>query len=459
MRRIMMIILSAILTMGMMAGCANDTPETTAPEKTELTTTVPEQETVTEPVETTELVTEEVTLTDGTNFSEGIAWVRYIDPVGRHFYGLINSSGKVYTSTCVIAACADAESYGSAFSGGYSYINVNDGFLIFDTEGNATAQIFDDKSQYQILVGGDGVYLVRQDISNFQTNETRYGFIDANGNWIQEPTADHLFAWEHSAPKYYYLGEYVFATSFGELINSDTLECHKLECGSDMYLTDEYHNAVRFENGETIFFVSDYSDCYISKLDTKGNFKSLIEIDGTDWRINYSEGLFFTGTYNITRTSSGANVFCAKDGGFYNMYGERVIDFSEYTALVGDAEGFFEFKNGIAAVKLLGADKGVYICHINKDGEFLYDPVQISSAGNYVGHSSAGDSAIYITSSENYNDGLLLKNDGTIIDVSFRLGASELSEFVFCCGYAWNAEDCCYVNEDGDILAAYVVKE
>lgn len=135
----------------------------------------------------------DVEILESTNFSDGVAWVRYLGAEGSEI-GLIDTSGEITSLSFVY----DTDDFGADFSGGYSYINFTDRsdrgktyeqFIIFDKTGTITARS-PKYSNYTILAGGDGVFCVQQTLMDMTTNETRYGFMDFSGKWLLEPSAN-----------------------------------------------------------------------------------------------------------------------------------------------------------------------------------------------------------------------------------------------------------------------------
>ena len=129
-------------------------------------------------------------------FSEGIAWAGYYDSndnTGNGHFGWLHPDGSIDHPFPIdrVSNC------GSEFSDGYSYVttgdgfirhatNIPDSFIILDKTGAITAESPDDGSSYEILCGGNGVYLVKQSIRSMTESDDRYGLITADGDWLYE---------------------------------------------------------------------------------------------------------------------------------------------------------------------------------------------------------------------------------------------------------------------------------
>lgn len=144
-----------------------------------------------------------VSLIQAKPFSEGIAWVLYEDQAGDERIGWLHPDGHIDQPSPydTVAQLNEDDPYwvglGSNFSGGYSYVKTGDAyvrgasedpdsFLILNQKGEITAQSPADGSSYDILCGGDGVYLVKQSVRSMTEKEDRYGFISGEGIWIYE---------------------------------------------------------------------------------------------------------------------------------------------------------------------------------------------------------------------------------------------------------------------------------
>lgn len=424
-----------------------------------------------------------VKLEFGKNFSDGLAWVSYSDPnTGEEKTGLLNVDGEILSNDSL--SKVDHNEFGSDFSSGYSYVNhrdynnkTNNSFSIIDEEGNVVVSSPDDGAGYQILAGGDGIFFVYQQILDMKTNEERYGFMDAKGNWIVKPTTENPLKYGYSSDEvlkwggelfYYYLGEHVFAALVDDYF--DYLAIYNVDTGASKYYdnsdlsdTSEIvltnNNSDRpftFSNGLSMIIMHDT----VCSLNREGEITEIAAIPGgyTGTEIVYYDGIFLLGSVNFMKTWE------MRDGVFYDLNGNIVLDMSGYSlAVYGKLNGFYEFHDGIAAVKIVGADGKYYIAHIDKSGNFLYEPIAIDYASNLLGHGSATGGAMYVRyPSDNSAKNCVLLPSGEINEMidEVEIWPSEYdeAEFSFSCGYAWSEKNCFYIGTDGTILQTYIVQ-
>lgn len=423
-----------------------------------------------------------VKLENGRDFSDGIAWVRYYDQnAGEVRMGLLNTNGEIISNDFL--STLGSSEFGSDFSAGYSYVNhydvsnkVNNAFYIVDKNGNVVVSSPDDGTGYQILAGGDGVFFVCQQILDMKTNEERYGFVDAKGNWIVELTTDNPLKYGFASEKvskrggalsYYYLGENSFAALVEDYF--DCLAIYNVDTGASQYYDNEdsidtspivltNHNSNKpftFSNGLSMVIWHDS----VCSLDKNGELTEIIVIpggyDGT--QVIYYDGVFLFGDVQFHQTWE------MRNGIFYDLYGNAVLDMSDYSlAVYGKLDGFYEFHNGLAAVKIVGADGKYYISHIDKSGNFQYEPVAIWHAGNVLGHGKGSGDAMYVILDDGRLENYVLQSSGEInkmIDeVKIRSSEASEAEFTFSCGYAWSKKNCFYVGKDGMVLHTYVIQ-
>ena len=404
-----------------------------------------------------------VSLSDATPFSDGVAWVKYNDPENNYTesIGLLNVDGEIFSNENLNTW----GKFGSDFAEGYSFINyINDdgGFAIVDRHGNVTAQSPDDGTIYTILTGGDGIYFVYQQIRSMTENEDRYGFIDANGKWIIEPTVTNPLYYGYNdigygdELSYFYLGEHVFSAlmagypyDYFTFYNVDTGTLASWQDDEILRMTDDNGAPFMYSNG----LVLNWDDSFVASFDTEGQIVLDMELHAKGWgtKVFYGDGIFFTGTVGFD------NVSIIENGAFYDLNGNKVIDFSEYTVIISDADGFYEFHDGIAAVKILGADGSPYIGFIDMDGEFTCEPIKIAKYSNTAGNGVYSDRALYIADSSADGSPSILKSDGSRAEFTVGFGSTKAFESsVFIDGYAWNDEYKCFIDTDGQILTTYL---
>lgn len=437
-----MLLLTFLITTLVLCACSTKNPSMM--ESTSATTATSNTDAHTYPseTETTEPAPNKysVQLTDASAFSDGVAWVRYTDPYGVRRVGLLHTDGNVHPLDVI-----GPDSYfGSDFSVGYSYVNLADTFIIIDDLGSIAVQGPEDGS-YEIVAGGDGIYLVHQEAKGFDVNEDRYGFIDVNGNWILEPTTELPLADpKHDLPSFSYMGEHIFTSAdrgfHFHMYNVDT---------GDSYYVYDIEETGHFYNG--IGMIADTELVYTINT----NFETT-ELFSSHGDIYYSEGIIFRNSqiykdgdyHDITR--------------FYDTDGEVLIDLSEYKLCRTNADGnFYRFQNGAAAVCIEGADYEEYITLIDLGGNFLVEPMRYHTVQgfgiNMKPHGTYSDGMLFVRGEE---DAVILCSDGTVQSANCGFGNMHISEIRFSDGYAWyeSNDGCWFVNPNGEQLWAYILE-
>lgn len=267
----------------------------------------------------------------------------------------------------------------SGFSGGYAYVNYNDGhFVIVDIEGNIIYESsVEEDTAYKIECGGDGYYLIKKEIKNFDTNEIFYGILSVKGEWIADFTSLD--------------GKYSF-TYCGDNILQVCKEGERISSFVDMKTLNYYTPA---EKGE-----SKYRDLvYIGRA---GN--EIAITNGILYRANMIEGTIQEIGSKIGDVKYGDNLFYiidinkADNPRYVDWNGNIVIDLSQYEII--NAESFI---NGYAALEIKGKDGNVYLTMIDKMGSFCFEPMKILKYGTFSdGYVTVrkDDDSIYIVNCE-----------------------------------------------------------
>lgn len=406
-----------------------------------------------------------VELIGATSFSEGIAWVKYLDDYGVGCVGWLDTSGKIFTPEVLMGI----DWFGGEFSSGYTYINYKNGsFDILDKEGNITATSPEGEG-YKILTGGDGVYLVRQEIRNIDVNEDRYGFIDVAGNWVYELSAEHPFVFEDEAyyPQvtFYYHGEHVFSVQYLRNDYSFWTYLYNVDTGAlaiyknEKLLTSYDGSAFEFHDGYAALYEESKHSVAIYSVAKDG--KSLLITDEYGMiDPMYGEGLIFTGESNY---SSKAHVSTIENGKFYKPDGTVAIDLSHYTLVYSGAEDLFQFKDGYAAIVILGADYKCYLTIIDRNGDIMFEPIKVGYYTSYYddacGNYSDGTMAFRLVKNVDGNTkyvSAIIDNVGNIIELDETIDYGNVR---FHDGYALlGEEDYYFMGKDGCILKTYIEK-
>lgn len=400
---------------------------------------------------------ESIQLTDGSDFSDGIAWVKYTDSTKSEKIGLLNTKGEISRITA-----NEITKFGSAFSGGYAYVNYKDKtntdealnqFVIIDELGNITGHSPSD-GNYEILLGGDGVFLVQQIIRNMTMNETRLGFIDKDGKWICEPAVHNVLSLSDVAQEgyrkgkihFFYHGNRIFsayyATDFDYTGNNYTCLYN-----ADTGISVEYKGVkfpYRFEDEETIAVSDNAIYCVQTDLTLK-----LVLDNRVDGCVYFQNGIFFTGEEH---RSGNLPMNYIVNGKFYNLDGSVLVDLSPYTLILDHrASDLYRFENGYAAMVIYGEDKDWYLGIINTKGEFTFEPIEIIRDDEYMGTFSCGVICVHIDENlegKTFRRTILLTKNGEKI----KTNMSFQTRLLFCNGFAWYNEDKQYIDIDGNVM-------
>ena len=410
-------------------------------------------------------------------FSEGIAWVLYEDPSGNEQIGWLHADGHIDQPFPIDKITQLRKNYsycsglGSKFSGGYSYINtgdafvrgsseVPDSFLILNQEGEITAQSPDDGHSYEILCGGDGVYLVKQSIRSMTEKEDQYGFISGDGNWLHEcssceqgnghPLSNTEGRSTMNEIAFEYLGNGVFSAVYSRgqgqfyeklqmvLYNVNNKKTYRLSSNSSLY--GRFSNDMMPVNSEGTLYMMSTDFEFIP-----------ITVDTTDTVI-YSNGIIFTANRNY----SGNRSTYLTNAKFYRTDGTVVADLSEYELLYEDAYELYRYSEGYAAIIVCGIDGKQYLGIIDLEGNFVFEPKKISDPTNhdYIGTFSNG---VIVVCLEGENSGARIINIAGEEIQSDYIEANRIDDFVFYDGYACDDENKYYIGIDGNPLEPHVI--
>lgn len=295
-------------------------------------------------------------------FSEGRAWVKF-NKDGVICTGLIDTNGKL------LYQAENQFFYISQFVDGCSYYSTKESVCgVIDIDGNKLfeTQVSSDGG-YEIIGYGNGHFLVREHIKNFDTDEWRYGTIDKNGNTLNEMKIDedeflHINNdWERE--KIRYIGENFFLIDNYYWYNIEDSSCFKIHGG---IIPDFY------EGCNMIDYAADYCgygviiDCNFRGIQDGQNFEDAPGVvSAFEGNYIYSEGLALGDCNGYSEESA---------YGYYNKEGELVISLDSYRdkQIRGG-----DFCGGYAPITMKGADGEDYVSVIDKTGNLAYQPVKI----------------------------------------------------------------------------------
>ncbi|MDR1705104.1 MAG: TPM domain-containing protein [Clostridiales bacterium] len=316
-------------------------------------------------------------------FSIERAWVSY-SYENETRTGLIDTAGKL------LGSFSGEAHYAAPFTDNYTFI-IHEAdadycsFSIVDMDGNVAFQ----SDSYMILGYGGGHFLAAQHISDFSTNEWRLGTLDAHGNVINEFKTYYTFrrndkvqdavdgVYGYGADFTYngsylkrceYLGEGIFSLGRynGYLYSISQNELYSPN--PNITLVGAFYDG--FTLGATAELLpANYAGEDLQKIQGVNSVPLFDSTRNDAYYLNlYNEGLFFGHV-------QGGLHGVSKDG-YFNIHGECVLEFPQLNErpFTGGP-----FSNGYAVLRIIGADKGVYITAIDKSGTMQYEPMKVEA--------------------------------------------------------------------------------
>lgn len=389
-----------------------------------------------------------------TFFNSGRAWVSFKDRNNDSFWALIDENGN----TKIVAKRTG--DYGFCLNGGdsaYLYQNdlnnngtslftPNDSILLVDADGKEIINLQPDeyvKSYEAIAYSGDTL-AIKKNVSSFSENGDYLFFVSADGTIYDEEI--DITGMELDRLKQFSLDEDHLI--LGDLYYLD-LEKHSLKrfpgINGDRdqlrfvippyegvclaYYTDFYNGGHCF--GVSVDSINEIAD--IGTTDTLSTYlNTLTDVSGwggPDLK-EANEGLYYPG-YNHT---------------FYYYDGTIATELPQFPEGVANA-GFGAFSGGYAPMRLVGADKCLYVTMFDKNGQLLYEPIKCDSDLKYFEGYFYIDDASYITPEgkivEDSGDDVVRDFVGINENVALRQIGSMESELLYKNGYGF------FKKEDG----------
>jgi len=314
------------------------------------------------------------------SFNDDRAWVQKT--------GSAYSSGNWYLIDKEGQILFETEKYFTDFADGAAY---HTDIGIIDMEGSLT---FDNKEiGYKILGYGDGMFLVVKHVSDFNTNEWQFGAIDKNGDIIV-PLSSIQFDEDRIRGKNLidlrddstysaeYLGGSVFLVSFYTGYDNDAiwLNIEKHKCILSVRESDIQNIAILTDFHDNFSIVA-IGNQYSSDFDWRGYPAGIYRL-GTDgeiinkitdlWIEKESLRGLYGGLVYIERRYMSWDSSPEWGDAFYNIYGEKVVDFPAYRGI--RAYGLTPFFDGYALMRIQGADGLLYHTIIDINGNQLFEP-------------------------------------------------------------------------------------
>ena len=355
-----------------------------------------------------------IDLYNATDFSEGKSLVLYQFSTNSFLsVGVLDSSGQIITIDDICVCTEDMSSdeendevalsapkSWTTFSSGFAYLNYTDRvsdvedvfsrFAIISSDGDLCFLSPLD-ADYEILCGGDGLFLVVQRTKSTinMNSEERFGILNYKGEWVcsladrSNYFSDNILL---NSVEALYCGDHVFAFT---LDTSDAITDYGVWL--DLFDSDS-NKYVEYSNVKMLSaFYKDKAVAIQTKVPTgyrDGEGTSILVLRRNDLSLTPVLTGIASNGYSTTRVSfvepliSEGLISDVRFGDvvghsncFYDLDGNKTIDLSEYSPFFIDHEGMSRFHDNIAVVYLMKNDH--YITSINTEGDFLYDPIKI----------------------------------------------------------------------------------
>lgn len=302
-------------------------------------------------------------------FSEGVAWVKGTrSDTGEEINVLINEDGETLFVTDNTAV------YLSDCQDGTLYLRK------LDVEGNVTSQVIDktgtllfeskDINDAVVLCYGNDIFIVGKYVKGgFDTrDEVQVGVVDRNGQWIFDLSADKFIIDGRCAISNItsgkentlrYMGDGIFMAQEEE--NAFDYVFYNSVDNLNFSLHGYWYFIGNYYNGKLVLCNGrDYGYQGVNSLDRYGNLQMIADIDITlspDEVGAYSDGLWYY------------------QGVFYNAEGTKVVDISQYSEQIDEADYVYPvFKDGYSVIVLKGVDGNTYYTVIDMQGNFMFEP-------------------------------------------------------------------------------------
>ena len=405
MKKVLSIIISAVMIV-LLVGCSNssnNSSEYVAPteanessENEQMTEAPTEVPTELEPIVESRHSIKEII----TPFSEDRAWVTYVDNDNELNYGVIDTNGYlVYSIKQSEVGDGWYSITASEFKDGVSCLHVDNsssfskakpGMIIVNNKGNVVfdSRETDDTINYFYWGYGDETFLIVKQVADFSSNTGYICEMNTSGEIEKETKLEEKYVFDddyHSkwlTGSFRYYGEGIFLGGYLDMIynknNQELFQTYE-ETGATSKGIPFLRFYDVFEDSKTIgsTTTSDRWDDSVSEIRSIApsdltNYEKWMSycdnqkiIWGPNIKINYlSEGL-------INNTED--NEYYKIKKGIYDYDGRLIAEYpSEWNIEQGDG-----FSNGLAALKIKGADKKYYVTVVDKGGKKQYEPIKV----------------------------------------------------------------------------------
>ena len=374
-------LLLLILCLGiLLTGCASDTSKT-ASSAPPVESQAPEiEESLPTPSEPVEVGDDEeviqtafdLPLTYAKSYSDGLAWVQYLEEDERKVTAVIDVSGDI-RFTLPEGMNPD---YMGQFKNGYAYYRTSDDYeVIIDDEGNehySTKGLADDRNWSHIIGQANGLFLCYSMSSGMEHLEYAVSLVRADGTLVNSYSFGDFNA-QLPYDKVGYFGDGWY------------------KCSDSRYVNFERQISERITNinggvGDGTVLHGTFEDGNIVGVSSSWNWPVIVDtnLDTTQ----FVESPFFE---ELSKCQIIGNyVLCADDNWgtmssfhsfasvtYCDLYGNEICQITDYPTL---KKAYTAFYGDYAVLFIMGADSHMYMTVIDRNGQIQFEPYDITDA-------------------------------------------------------------------------------
>lgn len=302
---------------------------------------------------------------EGYDFSDGVAWVRWNEPVSSYEtlkpkYYCVDTKGTILFELGEgEVPCGE-----KGFINGTCVVgkkNTEDCvWRIIDKTGKTIKELTDGDVVFkEPYITDNGFIIVDAIYEDIHGSERKYGLLDSNGEWIIQPDAD-ISSIKHLGDSVFELSYFVYGE---EYFNAETKNKFEVKVWLDEHGYETEVNVSEFNDGYAVFLLE--NDIY--RVSTEGVVEKLFTpFDGTgDYRCGkFSDGLIFVED----------TFYDSFDCGFYDVSGNLVIDLSDYKISHSIDIDKMYFQDGCVAMYVNG-----FCLFVDSKGNNIFEPIKIES--------------------------------------------------------------------------------
>lgn len=301
------------------------------------------------------------------DFSGNRAWVYFIDDNNKKFAALIDENGNakyVLNDQKIVR-----------FDGGNTVINLGNGYLFLDKDGQTISEIHTDDSIKSIdLLGySDHTWVLRKNVSSFSENGDYLFFVGDDGTVYEEEydiTNKHI--------KLEPIGKGLLCSNCyakkQHLVDTSNRLFYEIDQSGNLgFLTDNLDSPdsvglACFNNNKLFPITRDE----VIRVFTTGDLSEIARYDSA-----------FKGYYGYVHAQEGVFYYW-DDNSFYDYNCNKIISIPEFPEKV-KVSNVGAFSGDYAPIVLTGADGCSYVTMLKRDGTLAYEPVKFTNynSGRY----------------------------------------------------------------------------